>query len=138
MSGHPGANRLKSPYKLCYRYGWTMASKEVNRYLDREGILEEETAISVKSDEVAAYNRENLKLKEDLSFERETNYELQSKLEELKNEFELLKSWKGVLALLLSLLQQQEQMARILEGISGEKFGLILPELDGLINKDSG
>lgn len=125
------ANRLKSPYKLCYRYGWTMASKEVNRYLDREGILEEETAISVKSDEVAVYNRENLKLREDLTFEREKNSELQDKFEELKGELELLKSGKGILMLLSPLFQQQEQMARILERISGEKFDLVMPMPNG-------
>lgn len=58
-------NRL-NPYQLCYRYGWTMASKQPARYIDREGIQEKETAKIIKSDEIGKVHEENQKLKEEI------------------------------------------------------------------------
>ncbi|MCK4820179.1 site-specific integrase, partial [bacterium] len=95
------ANKLKNPYKLCYRYGWTMASNMVNRYLDREGILEEETATVVKNDELANAGRQNQALREELSLVKESYSELTERFEKLKEDLDGIRSGKGFMKLLL-------------------------------------
>jgi len=60
------ANLLKDPFKLNKRYGWAMASDMANRYIDREGILEEEVIDAVKVDEITKYKKENEKLQEEM------------------------------------------------------------------------
>lgn len=122
------ANRLKSPYKLCYRYGWTMASKKVNRYLDREGILDEESAVSVIEDETSEVKKSNAKLKEDLSVERTLYSDLQNKFKDLKDELDQIKSGKSLLPILIQLLQQQGQRAEKMSEMSGHGFSLVLPD----------
>jgi len=59
------ANKL-SYFQLCYRYGWTMSSKQPNRYIDREGIQEQETAKIIKNDELGNIQEKNKKLEEDI------------------------------------------------------------------------
>lgn len=113
------ANRLKSPYKLCYRYGWTMASNMVNRYLDREGILEEETAEVVRTDEISKAHQENSTLKEELSHMKEAHSDLAEQFQKLQSQLQALESGKGVLSLLASLAQKtgsQEMPERIVQG----------------------
>ena len=119
------ANRLKSPYKLCYRYGWTMASNMVNRYLDREGIIEEETAEAVKTDEISRMNKENSGLREEICHLREGHDELARQYQEIRDELADLKAGKGVLRLLMSLSQQKNQGGQALPS-DGQKFGLVL------------
>lgn len=101
------ANRLKSPYKMCYRYGWTMASKEVNRYVDREGILETETAETVKADETTKVVRENQRLREELVELRDSQGELQGKFDSLNKEMAELRNGKGIMRLILSALEKE-------------------------------
>ncbi len=59
-------NRLNQ-YQLCYRYGWSMTSKQHQRYIDREGINEEKTAETVHFDDMSKLKQENQKLRESLS-----------------------------------------------------------------------
>ena len=59
------ANKL-SYFQLCYRYGWTMSSKQPNRYIDREGIKEQETAKIIRNDELGNVQEKNKKLEEDI------------------------------------------------------------------------
>ena len=121
------ANKLKNPYKLCYRYGWTMASNMVNRYLDREGILEEETPTLVRADELSAASRQSRALKEELSFVKESHSELSEQFQKMKEDLDTLQCGKEIMTLLLSLAQQQKQMSEVLEEVSGKKFDIILP-----------
>ena len=58
-------NKL-TQFQLCYRYGWSMASKQPARYIDREGVNEHETARMIKSDEISSVKKENQELREDL------------------------------------------------------------------------
>jgi integrase len=58
-------NKLNQ-YQLCYRYGWSMSSKQPQRYIDREGIHEEETVKRYSEDEIENLKRENKKLKEEV------------------------------------------------------------------------
>jgi len=121
------ANKLKNPYKLCYRYGWTMASDMVNRYLDREGILEEETDSVVKADEISTASRQNQALKEELSLVRESHSELAEQFEKLKEELDGIQSGKGFMKLLLGVVKQQQEMSEVLRQVSGKKFDVVLP-----------
>jgi integrase len=100
------ANRLKNPYKLCYRYGWTMASNMVNRYLDREGILEEETAESIRTDELSKAEKRTSELGEVISHLKEDQESLLKEQDSLKQELSDLKSGKGILRLLLSVMRK--------------------------------
>jgi len=120
------ANKLNR-YQLCYRYGWAMSSNMVDRYLDREGILEENTAITVKNDEISKANKESLVLKEELSLIKESNSELAKKFEDIRQELEAIKSGKQFMALLFALVKQQQKISKVLEKISGEKFDVVLP-----------
>jgi len=120
------ANKLKNPYKLCYRYGWTMASDMVNRYLDREGILEEETAAVVKNDEISVANRQSQVVKEELSLVKESYSELTEQFEKLKEELDGIRSGKGFMRLLLGVVKQQQEMSEVLRQVSGNKFDVVL------------
>lgn len=53
-------------FRFCKRYGWTFGSKMAQRYIDRAGIEEEETANAVKIDEISKVKSENQKLQESL------------------------------------------------------------------------
>lgn len=61
-----------NPYQLCYRYGWSMASRQPARYIDREGISEQETAKIMKTTTIADLKKTNEEMKEDLVRIRDT------------------------------------------------------------------
>jgi len=67
-------------YQLCYRYGWSMSSKEPARYIDRQGLPEEETAKKIKTDEISKYREETNALKEDVALIKEDNAKLNKEL----------------------------------------------------------
>lgn len=72
-------------YQLSYRYGWSMASKQPQRYIDREGIREEATAEKVKEDELETLRQENKHLKESVSIlksEQERNTKILERIKE--------------------------------------------------------
>ena len=73
-------------YQLCYRYGWAMSSKEVDRYIDREGLLEENTATAVRTDEIERANKASTVMKEELSLVRESHSDLAARFEKLQRE----------------------------------------------------
>ncbi|MBI5806274.1 tyrosine-type recombinase/integrase [candidate division TA06 bacterium] len=62
-----------SSYQLCYRYGWSMSSDQPARYIDREGINEEETAELVATDEVLKIKKENQEIKETMTRLKDEN-----------------------------------------------------------------
>lgn len=121
------ANKLNR-YQLCYRYGWVMSSSQVDCYIDREGILEENTAITVKNDEISRANNEALILREELSFVKETNLELSKKFKEIEPELNAIKSGKGIMSILMNLAKQQQEMSEVLQLVSGRKFDIVLPK----------
>ncbi|MEZ5357213.1 MAG: site-specific integrase [Candidatus Zixiibacteriota bacterium] len=114
------ANKLKNHYKLCYRYGWTMASNMVNRYLDREGIFDEETPEIIKSDDFSRVRQENLALKEQLSILMES--------QEKRNPGQKNIGFNdGILGFVLAIAKQQEQMAKQLRELIKRNFDYVLP-----------
>jgi len=48
-----------TPYELCYRFGWSMASKMPQRYIDREGLNQEKASKVVKAAKVETLEQEN-------------------------------------------------------------------------------
>jgi integrase len=75
-------NKL-NPYQLCYRYGWSMVSSQPARYIDREGINEQETAELVKGDEISKVRKENQEIREDLTRLKEENQNIWKLVEKL-------------------------------------------------------
>ena len=124
------APRLKNRYQLCYRYGWAMSSKVVDRYLDREGIMEEETPVLIKTDEIMSANKENKKLQEELFLLRESYSEVAGQLSDVKEKLESLESGKGFMRLLLSLKQQREEMTESFRELTGKGFDAVLKKQD--------
>lgn len=120
------ANKLNR-YQLCYRYGWTMSSRVVDRYLDREGILEGEMPGLIKADEILSVKKEKQELQEDMTLLKESYSEIAEQLAEVKGKLKSLEDGKGVMPLLLSLKQKQGEMAKSLKEHFGDKFDLVLP-----------
>ncbi len=120
------ANLIKNPYKLCYRYGWVMSSDMVNRYLDREGILEEETPEIVKTHDISKLEKDNQFLKEELAIVREFNRELKADVEEVKKEMGEIYEGKNFMKLLTALTENQRKISKTIEQMTGKKFDVIL------------
>jgi integrase len=107
------ASHLKH-FQLCYRYGWTMSSDMPNRYLDREGMLEEETSLIIKSKDNADLEKQNQILKEDLSHVKNSNDELQKQVADLSIKFENLFQGKDIMKLIVSLADKMNNADRLL------------------------
>jgi hypothetical protein len=120
------ANKLRNPYKLCYRYGWTMSSKQVDRYLDREGIFEGETSIAVKTDELSRMGRENQTLREELSLVKEAHSNLSASFRKLREDLDSIQEGKGILTLLFRQITEQDQLRGNLQEFTGRRFDLTL------------
>ena len=130
------ANLLKNSFKLCYRYGWAMASKMPNRYIDREGLIEEETLEIVKTNEVSILQKENQELKEKVSLQDEDLKELSNQFDSLGKSVDGLKitgqqtfKSKKIMNMLYNLANQQRQMSKVLERVTGQKFDITLQPL---------
>lgn len=128
------ANLLKNQFKLCYRYGWAMASKMPNRYIDREGLIEEETIEIVKANEVSILQKENQELKEKISLQDEDFKALRNEFRTLGKNVDGLKITsqptfqpEKIMNMLYNLANQQQEMSKVLEKISGTKFDIIVP-----------
>jgi len=65
-----------------------MASNMVNRYLDRAGIMEEETAFSVKNEEMGILARQSHTLQEELIQLKEAFSEVSCQLSTLRNQLD--------------------------------------------------
>ena len=121
------ANLIRNPYKLCYRYGWTMASKMVNRYLDREGIMDEETSEIVKTNDISRLEKDNQKFKEELAIARESNRELRIDLEKVKKEVGEIYEGKNFMKLLMALAENQRKMSKAPKQLKDRRYDFLLP-----------
>lgn len=83
-------NKL-SQFQLCYRYGWAMSSKEPARYIDREGIHEQETAKIIKNDEISSVQKKNQEMNEELS-------RLKSQYGQMENVMQKINDFMSVLS----------------------------------------
>lgn len=76
------ANKI-SYFPFCYRYGWSFNSDQPQRYIDRNGIQEKETAKLIKQDEIGRYKEESEKVREDFSRISSENREIWKWIENL-------------------------------------------------------
>ncbi len=100
------ANHL-SHFQLCYRYGWSMASKMPNRYLDREGIFEQETTKIVQTNDISNLEKQNQLLKEEISHIKESNQELSLEFSQLKEKLADISIGKDFVQLLSSIARNK-------------------------------
>ena len=117
---------LLNHQQLCYRYGWSMASNMPNRYLDREGIFEEETTNVVKAYDMSRLEKQNQKYIEELSFVKQTNEDLSEELKQIKEEYNRVFQGKNFMKLLFTLAEKQEKMSKLIEQMKKEKFDIVL------------
>ena len=117
---------LLNHQQLCYRYGWSMASDMPNRYIDREGIFEEETAKVVKANDLSRLEKQGQALREELALVKQSNEQVSKDLEELKRKYDELFEGKGFMELLASLARKQKSMAETLKEITGKRFDVML------------
>lgn len=82
-------NKLNQ-YQLCYRYGWSMTSNQPQRYIDREGIDEQQTAEAVQLDDLNKLKKENQKLQESLAMIKTEQERINKESEERKRKDHLL------------------------------------------------
>ena len=61
---------------------------------------------------------------------RESQTELSVSHEELKRDLELLRSGKGMTAILAGLAEQQRRMAEALRGLTGRRFDILLGDFE--------
>ena len=118
------ANHLNHQ-QLCYRYGWTMASKMPNRYLDREGIFEKESINVIRNNDLSILEEKNEKLSEEISIVKQTNEYLSRQVEEINEKHNRIFQGKDFMKLLMSLSEKQDAMSKVLESVSGKEFDVV-------------
>lgn len=76
---------------FCYRYGWTITSKEPKRYVDRSGLAgeEEKTAVTIQNDGYLTLKKENEQLQERLALVQERLEQTEKRLEAMPKIMEL-------------------------------------------------
>ena len=84
------ASRLNQ-YQMCYRFGWSMSSKQPQRYIDRQGLEQEEIVQVVQQEKSQKLKQENDLLKNRLAM-------LEERFESLceKDKTEILKMYRQV------------------------------------------
>jgi hypothetical protein len=71
--------------QLCYRFGWAFSSKMAQRYIDREGIPEQDTPKIIKSDEISIFKNQNKEMQEDLTQLKAEYDEMREMMEKMNN-----------------------------------------------------
>ena len=118
---------LLNHQQLCYRYGWAMASDMPNRYIDREGILEEETRHVAKAHDLAGLERQNQALQEEMALLKQGNQQLGTELAQLRKKYDDLFEGKGFMKLLSALANKQNTMVETLMEVVGESIDVVPP-----------
>ena len=117
---------LLNHHQLCYRYGWAMASDMPNRYIDREGILEEETTRVVKANDLSMLEKQNQGLREEIALIKQSNEQIGKELRQLRTKYDDVFEGKGFMNVLHALATRQEEMSKILERITNGDFDLVV------------
>ncbi len=99
------ANHL-THFQLCYRYGWAMSSNMPNRYLDREGMYEENIPTIIKALDAAHLEKQNQVLNEQLQTIKESNNEMQKQFVDLSQKYDKLMNGKNFIKLIDALATQ--------------------------------
>jgi len=99
---------LLNHQQLCYRYGWSMASDMPNRYIDREGIFEEETSRVVQANDLATLEKQNQSLHEEVALVKQSNEQIGEELSELRTKYDDLFDGKGIIRLLAAVTAKKD------------------------------
>lgn len=119
------ANKL-SRYQLCYRYGWAMSSNMPDRYIDREGLMEADTAQAVQYDEISKAKNESHVLKEQMTLLKQSHSDLNKRFEGVQKELDKVKSGKGIMSILMTQVLKQKKMSEVLDELENRKFDVVL------------
>jgi len=111
-----------SHFQLCHRYGWAMSSDMVNRYIDRSGILEEQTVQLIKTSEKSSQGYSQSIVEGSAITSKDFN---SSKADRHLSSA----PFSSDQDLLRTLVTHQQALAKALEGLTGQKFDIVLPEL---------
>lgn len=79
------ARILNNPFKVDYRYGWEIGSGISRRYIDRNGLAEEETVEAIEKDEIKRITKENNKLNDEIEKLREDQSEMNKFIRDIKD-----------------------------------------------------
>lgn len=119
------ASRLNR-YQLCYRYGWAMSSKQVDRYLDREGLFEEKTSELIKKEEVDKEVQESSKLKEEIAILKESHFALQQNFAEIQNRLKMVMDGRCTMPVISSVIKNKESQTKLLQDLYQKEFDVVL------------
>lgn len=89
-------------YQLCYRFGWSMSSDMPNRYLDREGMHDEEVPSIVKKEESEKLEKVNQNLNVEVAGLKEAIEELNNKFTFINRKLDNLHNGQDFLQLVAS------------------------------------
>ena len=84
------ANHLNR-YQISYRYGWSASSKMPDRYIDMNGLIDDEAVIKIAGDNFIKTDNENKELKTQLDVISSTMGELLKKQQEMEKQLEIRK-----------------------------------------------
>lgn len=76
-------------YQISYRYGWSASSKMPDRYIDMNGLIDDETVTKVAGDNFVKTENENKELKTKLDVLSSTMTELLKKQQEMEKQLEV-------------------------------------------------
>lgn len=85
-------------YQLCYRYGWAASSKMPDRYIDMNGIVDDEVVAKVAGNKFVKTEEENKELKTKIDIMTSTMTDLLRKQEELEKQIQIRKLEGDVLS----------------------------------------
>lgn len=91
------ANYL-SRYQISYRYGWSASSKMPDRYIDMNGLIDDETVTKIAGENFIKTDNENKELKTKLDVMSSTMEELLKKQQEMEKQLEVRKLEGEILA----------------------------------------
>lgn len=104
-----------------------MTSKMPDRYIDREGMVEEKTSDLVKTNDLSELEKQNQKLKEEISLVKESNSQLNLKSGKMNKDMNTIYNGKNFMKVLISLSNRQRQMSGELGNLTGKKFDVVFP-----------
>jgi len=85
-------------YQISYRYGWSASSKMPDRYIDMNGLIDDETVTKIAGENFIKTDNENKELKTKLDVMSSTMEELLKKQQEMEKQLEVRKLEGEILA----------------------------------------
>jgi integrase len=78
-------------YQISYRYGWSASSKMPDRYIDMNGLIDDESVTKIAGENFVKAESENKELKTKLDVMNSTMSELLKKQQDMENQLEIRK-----------------------------------------------